>query len=80
MENLQRVSQICEHLNTQKGRKEMKTEVKEIPFSDGSLLGIRTPDGKIWLAVRTACTDIGLTEKQAQNEVKKVKESLLFAQ
>lgn len=57
----------------------MKTEVKEIPFSDGSLLGIRTPDGKIWLAVRTACTDIGLTEKQAENEVKKVKESLLFA-
>lgn len=57
----------------------MKTEVKEIPFSDGSLLGIRTPDGKVWLAVRTACTDIGLTEKQAENEVRKVKESLLFA-
>lgn len=56
----------------------MKTEVKEIPFNDGSLLGIRTEDGKVWLAVRTACTDIGLTEKQAENEVKKVKESLLF--
>ena len=31
----------------------MKTEVKEIPFNDGSLLGVRTPDGKVWLAVLT---------------------------
>lgn len=56
----------------------MKTEVKEIPFSDGSLLGIRTPDGKVWLGVRKACIDIGLTEKQANNELEKIKKELLY--
>lgn len=57
----------------------MKTEVKEIPFNGSTLLGVRTPDGKVWLAVRKASVDIGLTDGQADNEVKKVKASLLFA-
>lgn len=56
----------------------MKTEVKEIPFNGSTLLGARTPDGKVWLAVRKASIDIGLTDGQADNEVKKVKASLLF--
>lgn len=56
----------------------MKTEVKDIPFNDGSLLGVRTPDGKVWLAVKKACSDIGLTEKQANNEVEKIKKELLY--
>ena len=56
----------------------MKTEVKEIPFNESTLLGVRTPDGKVWLAVRKASIDIGLTDGQADNEVKKVKSSLLF--
>lgn len=56
----------------------MRTEVKEIPFNGDNLIGVRTEDGLVWLAVRSACTDIGLTEKQAENAVKKVKESLLF--
>lgn len=56
----------------------MKTEVKEIPFNGSTLLGVRTPDGKVWLAVRKASIDIGLTDGQADNEVKKVKASLLF--
>lgn len=56
----------------------MKTEVKEISFAEGSLLGIRTEDGKIWLGVRKACRDIGLTDAQARAEVLKIQESLLF--
>lgn len=56
----------------------MKTEVKEIPFNGGSLLGVRTPDGKVWLAVRKACRDIGLTDAQARAEVSKMQESLLL--
>lgn len=56
----------------------MKKEVKEIPFAEGSLLGIRTEDGKIWLGVRKACRDIGLTDAQARAEVSKVQESLLL--
>lgn len=56
----------------------MKKDVKEIPFAEGSLLGIRTEDGKIWLGVRKACRDIGLTDAQARAEVSKVQESLLL--
>lgn len=56
----------------------MKKEVKEIPFAEGSLLGIRTEDGKIWLGVRKACRDIGLTDAQARAEVSKLQESLLL--
>ena len=56
----------------------MKTEVKEIPFNGGSLLGVRTSDGKVWLAVKKACLDIGLNENQATAERKKIEKGLLF--
>lgn len=56
----------------------MKTEIKEIPFSDGFLLGFKTEDGKVWLGVRKACRDIGLTDAQAQAEVKKIESAILF--
>lgn len=56
----------------------MKTEVKEIPFDGSTLLGVKTEDGKVWLAVRKSCRDIGLTDAQAQAEVKKIKSSILF--
>lgn len=47
----------------------MKTEVKEIPFNGSALLGIRDEDGQIWLAVKKACLDIGLSEGQAQRQI-----------
>lgn len=56
----------------------MKTEIKEIPFDGSSLLGVRTPDGKVWLAVKKACLDIGLNENQATAERKKIEKGLLF--
>ena len=56
----------------------MKTEVKEIPFNGSTLLGARTPDGKVWLAVRKSCRDIGLTDAQARAEVSKMQDSLLL--
>lgn len=40
----------------------MKTEIKEIPFNGSILLGVRTVDGQIWLAVKKCCLDIGLSE------------------
>lgn len=30
----------------------MKHEVKEIPFLEGSLLGIKDDNGQVWLSVR----------------------------
>lgn len=56
----------------------MKTEVKNIPFEGGELLGVRTEDGQIWLAVRKTCIEIGLTVAQSRAEVTKLQESLLF--
>lgn len=44
----------------------------------GSSLGVKTPDGNVWLAIRKASIDIGLSSGQADNEVKKIKASLLF--
>lgn len=52
----------------------MKTEVKEIPFNGNTLLGVRTPDGKVWLAVKKACLDIGLSEGQAQRQITNIQE------
>ena len=56
----------------------MKQEVKEIPFYEDTLLGVKDEDGKVWLAVRKACRDIGLTDAQARAEVTKMQESLLL--
>ena len=56
----------------------MKTQVKEIPFNGNTLLGVKTTDGLVWLAVKKACLDIGLNENQARTEIKKVQETLLF--
>lgn len=57
----------------------VETETKEIPFYGGVLLGVRDVNRNvIYLAIRTTAIDIGLSEKQAENEVRKVKKSLLF--
>lgn len=53
-------------------------EVKLIPFNGNDLLGVKTEDGNVWLAIRKASIDIGLNENQADNEVKKVKSNVLF--
>lgn len=56
----------------------MKSEVKNIPFEDGKLLGVRTEDGRVWLAVRKASRDIGLSDAQARAEILKIQTMLLF--
>lgn len=53
-------------------------KIKEIPFNENTLLGVKTEDGQVWLAVRKSCLDIGLTEAQAKAEVQKVQASILF--
>ncbi|MCM1334166.1 MAG: ORF6C domain-containing protein [Bacteroides sp.] len=55
-------------------------ETRTIPFEGGELLGVRTEDGKVYLAVKKACLEIGLTKKQAFNEMKKIQNSLLLSQ
>lgn len=50
----------------------MKTEIKEIPFNGSTLLGVRTMDGQVWLAVKKCCLDIGLSEGQARKQVENI--------
>lgn len=56
----------------------MEVETKEIPFYDDTLLGVKDEDGKVWLAVRNTCIQLGLTEDQARRQIKNVQNSLLF--
>ena len=53
-------------------------ETKEIPFYEDTLLGVRDEDGQVWLAVRKACLDIGLSEEQAKRQTRNIKNSELF--
>lgn len=55
-----------------------KLEKKFIDFEGGQILGVKDEDGKVWLGVKKACLDIGLSEDQAKNEIKKIQENLLF--
>lgn len=52
----------------------MKTEVKEIPFNGNTLLGIKDESGQVWLAVKKACLDIGLSEGQSQRQITNIQE------
>ncbi len=52
----------------------MKQEAKEIPFNGNTLLGIRDESGKVWLAVKKVCLDIGLSEGQAQRQITNIQE------
>lgn len=48
----------------------MREEMKEVPFNGSTLLGVRDESGQVWLAVKKACLDIGLTEGQADRQIK----------
>lgn len=56
----------------------MREEMKEIPFNGSTLLGIRDESGQVWLAVKKACLDIGLTEGQADRQIKNLRSDVVF--
>lgn len=53
-------------------------ETKEIPFYDDTLLGVRDEDGKVWLAVRNTCVQLGLSEDQAKRQTKNIQSDAAF--
>lgn len=53
-------------------------QVKNIGFYGGEILGVKTPSGKIYMGVRQACRDIGLTEDQARRQVKNIQTDLVL--
>lgn len=56
----------------------MDQEIREIPFNGNTLLGVRTPDGKVWLAVRKCCLDIGLSLGQAQKQITNIQDDVVL--
>ncbi|WP_425447778.1 phage antirepressor KilAC domain-containing protein [Dethiothermospora halolimnae] len=53
-------------------------QVQKVNFYGGEILGVRTEEGKVYMGVRKACMDIGLTRGQMNNEVKKIQEDLVL--
>lgn len=56
----------------------MKLETKNIPFEGGELLGIKDENGVVWLGVRKACLDIGMSVGQADRQIKNIKSDIVF--
>ena len=56
----------------------MREEMKEVPFNGSTLLGVRDESGQVWLAVKKACLDIGLTEGQADMQIKNLRSDVVF--
>jgi len=54
-------------------------QVKNVNFYGGEILGVKTADGKVYMGVSQACYDIGLTEKQKDNEVDKIQKDLVLS-
>ncbi|MEF9983750.1 MAG: phage antirepressor N-terminal domain-containing protein [Oscillospiraceae bacterium] len=57
----------------------MNQEIKKIKFGEDELLGVKTDDGQVWLAVRKVCLDIGLTDKQTQRQVANIQDDLVLS-
>ena len=57
-----------------------KLEQKLIDFQGGQILGFKTEDGQIYLGVKKACIDIGLTDGQARRQVENITEDLALKQ
>lgn len=56
-----------------------KLETKNIKFYDGEFLGVRDEKGELWLGVKKACEDIGLTRRQMENERKRVQDDMVLS-
>ena len=61
-----------------KGIDKMNQEVKQIAFYDDTLIGLKDNDNQLWLGVKQACLNIGLSEGQADRQIKNLQSDLVF--
>jgi anti-repressor protein len=54
-------------------------QAKNVNFYGGEILGVRTADGKVYMGVRKACRDIGLTDGQARRQVENVRDDIVLS-
>lgn len=57
-----------------------KLEQKLIKFGEDELLGVKDLDGKLWLGIKKACKDIGMSERQAKYQVEKMQEDEILSE
>ena len=51
---------------------------KLIDFEGGQILGVKDENEKVWLGVRKACIDIGLSTGQADRQVTNLKNDIVL--
>lgn len=56
----------------------MNQEIKEISFYDDTLIGVKDSNNQLWLGVKRACLNIGLSEGQAQRQLTNLQNDLVF--
>lgn len=56
-----------------------KLQQKLIDFEGGQILGIKDNKGEVWLGVKKACIDIGLTIGQADRQIKNIKNDVVLS-
>ena len=56
-----------------------RNEIRKVPFEGGELLGVKTEDGKVYLGVKKACLDIGLSDRQARLQVENIQHDIVLS-
>lgn len=55
-------------------------ETRSIKFEGGEILGFKNDNGKIYMGIKKTCLDIGMTERQAKYQIKKIQENELLCE
>jgi hypothetical protein len=55
-------------------------ETKLINFEGGQILGVKDEQENIWMGIKKACTDIGLTDGQARRQVQNISDDVVLKQ
>ena len=54
-------------------------ETKKIPFEGSELLGIKDDSGKLWLAIRNVCYDLGFSDGQTRRQVENARKDIVLS-
>lgn len=54
-------------------------ETKKIPFEGSELLGIKDESGKLWLAIRNVCCDLGFSDGQTRRQVENARKDIVLS-
>lgn len=52
---------------------------KKIPFEGSELLGIKDDSGKLWLAIRNVCHDLGFSDGQTRRQTENIRKDIVLS-